>query len=104
MSTEKPPEPGEPPFQSRPAPTPESDLTTELIGQSAGRRETAVDPIFFRREYLAGVPAAVCHAHPETPPQYICPECGLSYCAACANLVGRAQVKVCECHGCGAMC
>jgi hypothetical protein len=66
------------------------------------RREAAIAPLFYQPERLQLVIEAACHFHPEISPQFICPECGNSFCLDCAGLIGTS--RACECRLCGALC
>src|SRR5262249_10067910 len=66
------------------------------------RRAAAVEPLFYRREYRQMVANAVCGGHPESAPDYICPECCAVFCRQCANVVSNTGAAACL-H-CGALC
>jgi hypothetical protein len=74
--------------------------------EDINRKETILEPIFYRRENWDKYLNAKCQYHPELVPEVLCPECGATFCKHCAqaSVVGGAFNKASECVICGSLC
>lgn len=84
----------------------EETISSTRPETEVNRKVAILEPIFYRPENWQKYSKIDCQNHQDVIPDYVCPECGASFCQACAkdHIVGGGYNKACQCQFCGALC